>query len=40
MENKIITGYTCTNCGKVFETEKEFKNRHKKKVKKVNKKID
>jgi DNA-directed RNA polymerase subunit RPC12/RpoP len=29
MEN--ITGYTCTTCGKVFETKEEFDNRHKKK---------
>jgi DNA-directed RNA polymerase subunit RPC12/RpoP len=31
MENENITGYTCTTCGKVFETKEEFDNRHKKK---------
>lgn len=33
MEN--TTGFTCNTCGKVFETEEEFLNRHKK-----NKKIE
>jgi DNA-directed RNA polymerase subunit M/transcription elongation factor TFIIS len=28
MENK--TGFTCNTCGKVFETEEEFLNRHNK----------
>jgi hypothetical protein len=28
MENN--TGFTCNTCGKVFETEEEFLNRHKK----------
>lgn len=32
MENK--TGFTCNTCGKVFETEEEFLNRHNK----INKK--
>lgn len=36
-----ISGYTCNTCGKIFETEEEFKNRHKKKVTIVKeKKID
>ena len=34
MENITITGFTCNACGKVFETEEEFKNRHKKKTNK------
>jgi hypothetical protein len=25
------TGYTCNTCGKIFETEEEFLNRHKEK---------
>lgn len=33
-ENENITGYTCPTCLKIFETEEEFKNRHKKKKKK------
>jgi hypothetical protein len=32
MENN--TGFTCNTCGKVFETEEEFLNRHKKNNKK------
>lgn len=28
-----ISGYTCQTCGKMFDTEIEFKNRHKKKKK-------
>jgi hypothetical protein len=28
------TGFTCNTCGKVFETEEEFLNRHKKTTKK------
>jgi len=36
MENISISGYTCNLCGKVFESEEEFKNRHKKKSKKKN----
>jgi transposase-like protein len=35
MENENITGYTCTTCGKVFETKEEFDNRHKKKKNKL-----
>lgn len=34
MENN--TGYTCNTCGKVFETEEEFLNRHKKNKKQNN----
>jgi len=34
MGNIEITGFTCSTCGKIFETEEEFKNRHKKKNKK------
>lgn len=36
MENieLIISGFTCPTCLKVFNTEEEFKNRHKKKNKK------
>ena len=33
MEKINVTGFTCSTCGKVFETEEEFKDRHKKKVK-------
>ena len=43
MEEIKITGFTCQACGKVFETEEEFKNRHNKKYKnksKDNKKKD
>ena len=32
-EDNVLTGFTCTTCGKIFETEEEFKNRHKKKNK-------
>jgi hypothetical protein len=32
MENN--TGFTCNTCGKVFETEEEFLNRHNKNMKK------
>jgi DNA-directed RNA polymerase subunit RPC12/RpoP len=32
---EILSGYTCQTCGKIFETEEEFDNRHKKKNKKV-----
>ena len=28
-----LTGFTCQTCGKVFENEEEFKNRHKKRKK-------
>lgn len=35
-----ITGFTCTTCGKVFETKEEFENRHKKKTKKQDKDKD
>ena len=31
--NVTISGYTCPTCQKVFKTEEEFKNRHKKKKK-------
>jgi len=31
MQEINITGFTCQTCGKIFETEEEFKNRHKKK---------
>ena len=31
------TGYTCNTCGKIFESEEEFKNRHKKKYKNKSK---
>lgn len=34
MENN--TGFTCNSCGKVFETEEEFENRHKKNRSSVN----
>ena len=33
MEEIKFSGYTCQTCGKVFESEEEFKDRHKKKVK-------
>ena len=33
MEEINLTGFTCSTCGKIFETEEEFKNRHKKKYK-------
>lgn len=32
MENN--TGFTCNTCGKVFDTEEEFLNRHKKNISK------
>jgi uncharacterized C2H2 Zn-finger protein len=28
-----ISGYTCNRCGKIFDTEEEFLNRHNKKKK-------
>ena len=40
MNDINISGYTCNTCGKIFETEEEFKNRHKKKVTIVKEKKD
>lgn len=34
INNNLMTGFTCNTCGKIFETEEEFRNRHKKKSKK------
>jgi uncharacterized OB-fold protein len=33
-KNEEITGFTCNKCGKVFQTEEEFLNRHNKKIEK------
>jgi DNA-directed RNA polymerase subunit N (RpoN/RPB10) len=32
-DDNNISGFTCFTCGKIFQTEEEFKNRHKRKVK-------
>ena len=32
--NENITGFTCNKCGKIFQTEEEFLNRHNKKTEK------
>ena len=32
-DDNNISGFTCSTCGKIFQTEEEFKNRHKRKVK-------
>lgn len=37
MEQIKISGFTCQTCGKIFETEEEFKNRHNKKYKNKSK---